>query len=156
MTRKSRYTSDKDGYYQRKYGRSEKEVQKVLSIQGGACLCCGAVGKTKALPLDHDHRVEKWKVASRKESDYWVAWPAGEVPARLAFSETAKTKSEALKKVKIRLKRLSSRGVLDWKCNAALKKLNDDPYIAENLAKYLRNYQSFLEGERDNANGFTL
>ena len=156
MTRKSRYTSDKDGYYQRKYGRSEKEVQKVLSEQGGSCLCCGAVGKTKALPLDHDHKIEKWKISSRKEVGCWAAWPSGEVPDRLAFSETAKTKSEALKKVRARLKKLSSRGLICWHCNAALKKVSDDPYIAERLGWYLRNYHSFLEGERDHANGFTL
>ena len=160
-TRKSRYCSDKDAYYKRKYGRSESEVMSVLSNQSGGCFVCGAVGKTKALPLDHDHKIERWKVASRKTEDgTWVAWPRNtygrKYPQRLSFTENGKTKSDALKKVKARLKRLSSRGLICWRDNAALKKLNDDPDIADRLAQYLRNYQAFLNGEQDSANGFTI
>lgn len=156
---KSRYTSDRDGRLRRTYGRSEKEVDSVIGQQEGGCAACGGIPKTKNLHVDHDHKIEKWKVDSKKcPEGHWVAWPRNtdNTPVRLlSITEQAKTKSEAIKKVKRKLKRVSCRGLLDWSCNSAAKSVRDNPEIARGLANYLQNYYNFLDGKQNTTNGFT-
>lgn len=159
-TRTSRYDSDKDAYYQRTYGRTEKEVKEISSIQGGACLGCGATPKSGILHLDHNHKIEKWKVESEKRNGIWLAWPDGYRPpcsdssSRLAFVVEGKTKSETIRKAKRKLLRLSSRALLCWFCNSSLKHLRDNANIARRLAGVLDRHNDFLNGNSTNSNGF--
>lgn len=108
--------------------------------------------------MDHDHEIAGWKVSSEKRGKLWYAWPdkSLEPPFLLRFEESARTKSEALKKVKRRLLRISVRALLCWQCNSSVKKLRDNYEIAMNLGKALREYAFFLRGTIDSRNGFKL
>ncbi len=158
--RKSKYKSDRDGYLLRKFGRSEEEYNKALGKQGGVCKVCGTTPKTKPLHLDHDHKIQNWKITSVKDIDEWIAWPYGTAseypnhPIRLSFNCIGRTKPEARAKVKARLKRLSSRGILCWGCNAGLAKFYDNAGRLQKAAAYLWEYENFLDGTLTETNGF--
>lgn len=160
-TRTSRYDSDRDARLRRTYGITEKEADTVIANQEGGCRICGRVPKSNNLHVDHDHKIEKWKVVSEKRNGLWYARPKDSETRdiqdrypRLVFEESARTKSEATRKVKARLKRISVRGMVDWGCNSAIKAVRDDPAIAEGIARYLWRYYQFLEGLQQERNGF--
>ena len=157
--KKSRKLS-RDEYLLKKFGRSEAEYNRVLARQGDGCKVCGSTPKTRPLHLDHDHKIENWKIRSQKIDSTWYAWPDGHEPGsglkhRLTFSFGGRTKQEARAKVKTWLKRLSSRGILCFGCNVGLRKFYDNADRLIKAGEYLKEYQSYLAGEKDNANGFT-
>lgn len=161
--RKSKYKSDRDGYLLKKFGRSEEEYNKALAKQNGGCRVCGSTPKTRPLHLDHDHKIQNWKIISQKMSGTWYSWPDGHYPItaltadksnRLCFMEWGRTKPEARAKVKVRLKRLSSRGVLCFGCNVGLKKFYDNAGRLQKAAAYLWEYENFLDGTLTETNGF--
>lgn len=43
----------------KKYGLTESEYNKMLAKSGNTCYICGALPKSRALNIDHDHRKEK-------------------------------------------------------------------------------------------------
>jgi hypothetical protein len=59
-----------------------------------------------------------------------------------AVTATGLTKSEAVQKVRQRLKRLSVRGVLCMKCNRGLELYRDDPALLLNAAEYLKQFHT--------------
>lgn len=166
-TRKIRSTSDKltprDRYLRKKFCISQKEYDEALRRNGGVCSISGKpqLGE-KALHVDHDHKIERWKIVSKKQPNGdWLSWPYGAqldevplAPTRMVFCEIDRLKQVSRAKVKARLKRLSVRGILNWQSNSAIQKFNDDPELMENAATYIRNYQKFLAGESDWRNGF--
>ena len=165
-TRKTRSTSDKgtprDRYLRKNFLISEDEYLKALRKNGGVCSVTGNPPTTKSLAVDHDHKIERWKIISRKTEDgEWLSWPQGaredellECPKRLVFCEKDRLKQISRAKVKARLKRLSVRGILCWKANTGLKKWDDNPGDMRRAAEYIENYQKFLAGESDWRNGF--
>lgn len=165
-TRKTRNTSDKgtprDKYLRKNFLVSEEEYNNALRKNGGVCTVTGNPPGTVSLSVDHDHRIERWKIVSSKMDDVWYSWPQGTdvedknypAPQRLQFVEHDRLKQVSRAKVKARLKRLSVRGILSWFANAGLRRWNDNADYLENAAKYLRNYQKFLAGESDWRNGF--
>ena len=161
-TRKTRSTSDKgtprDRYLRKNFLISEEEYLKALRKNGGVCSVTGNPPTTKSLAVDHDHKIERWKIVSVKEDNIWYSSPqgadTGTCPLRLQFFENDRLKQVSRAKVKARLKRLSVRGILCWKANTGLKKWDDNSGDMRQAADYIDNYQRFLAGESDWRNGF--
>lgn len=152
--RQKKHKSDRDGYLKRKFNRTEEEYNEALDRQGGVCFGCGRPKVNVSLHVDHDHKIEQWKISSFKRLDkVWEASPK-DGTGRLAFIETGRTKQEARSKVKTRLKRLSVRGVLCWSCNSGLKKVWDNSTTLFNLGTYLNNYSEFMKRNQPYTNGF--
>lgn len=127
------------------YGITLIEYESMLRDQGGGCAICGREPTTKRLHVDHDHAFDRVKLISTKTEVGWKSsTPEGFVPWVSAF---AKTKSLAIKAVKHQLKRLSVRGLLDWKCNTSLQKFADNPLLMESAARYIRNFTSKHQGD---------
>ena len=145
--------TNRDSYLKRKFNRTEAEYNRALAKQGGVCKCCGRPPGARALHVDHDHKVENWKIVSVKDMNSWKAYPEG-LRGILNFMEYGKTKPEARAKVKARLKRLSCRGILCWSCNSGLKKFQDDHARLTKAGLYLWEYQNFLDGNLAETNGF--
>jgi len=169
-TKKTRSTSDKrtprDSYLRKNFLLTEAEYLKALRKNGGVCSITGTPPTTKSLAVDHDHKIERWKIVSKKIEDLWFSFPQGggnlsiegtedqTAPSRLCFTESDRLKQVSRAKVKARLKRLSLRGILCWKANTGLKKWDDNPGDMRRAAEYIENYQKFLAGESDWRNGF--
>ena len=158
-------TTPRDKYLRKNFLITEKEYRDALSKNGGVCQVTGnPPGPSVSLAVDHDHKIERWKIVSEKISGLWYSWPKGfrpETPPvynqssnRLIFIEHDRLKAISRAKVKARLKRLSVRGILSWLANSGLRKWQDNPEYLENAAKYIRNYQKFLAGESNYRNGF--
>lgn len=152
--RKSIYKSDRDRRLQQKYGRSEEEVDSILAAQQGVCAICGCPPKTRSLHLDHDHKIAKLKISSKKTGEGWMAWPTDPPYERLMFVEIAPTKGEARDKVRKKLLRLSSRGMCCYLCNRGLRMYKDSPEILRSASDYLYTYEGFLDGLAEKGNGF--
>lgn len=129
----------RDKYLRKKFDLQEAEFNLAFEEQNRVCKICGKPPTTTNLHVDHDHAVEKTKIYSIKLNGFWEAFTKNPY---LYFQ--ARTKSEALSKVRKSLKRLSIRGILCWKCNTALKKFNDNATLMENSAKYIRGYKKNL------------
>jgi len=169
-TRKTRSTSDKgtprDKYLRKNFLIYEDEYLKALRKNGGVCSITGNPPTTKSLAVDHDHKIERWKIVSKKVGNSWASFPQGgctlaglgaeqiTAPTRLRFTEFDRLKQVSRAKVKARLKRLSVRGILSWRANTGLKKWDDNPGDMRRAAEYIENYQKFLAGESDWRNGF--
>ena len=150
--------SQRDKYLRSKFERTEEEYNTVLASQGGVCRICRTPPGSRSLHLDHDHTIASRKINSEKINGQWSAWPSGEMmsDSPLNFIEKAKTKPAALAKVRKRLKRLSSRGILCWKCNTGLKKWQDNAMWLLEASKYITRYGSFIVGSDRKGNGFTV
>lgn len=151
----------RDKYLQKKYGITEEEYDKQLERQGGGCLICGSTPKARPLHVDHDHKIEKWKIDSKKISKgLWRAWPRvvgiETTGSRMGFYEQAETKPLALAKVRARLKRLSVRGLLCFPCNKGLQVFRDDSVKMVKSGGYILNYKLWLRGSMEERQGFNL
>lgn len=140
----------RDKYLRKNFNRTEEEYNRAFKEQDGVCYICHEPPMSRSHHVDHDHKVEKLKIKSIKSGKKWTAWPS-EMPEapdakRLLFVEEAKTKPEALAKVRRKLLRLSTRGILCWQCNRAIAKFKDDPDRLSRACLYLLHYKSFLEG----------
>ena len=62
---------------------------------------------------------------------------------------------KARAKVKVKLKRLSSRGIICFGCNVGLRKFYDRAQRLINAGLYIQEYEKFLVGASNDANGFT-
>jgi hypothetical protein len=151
--------SKREKYLRRNFLISEKEYNDALRKNGGVCSITGNPPGTVSLHVDHDHKIERWKIVSEKGQGVWYSWPKGygrqdSGIGRLKFVEFDRLKAVSRAKVKARLKRLSVRGILSWLANSGLRKWQDNPEYLKNAAKYIRNYQKFLAGESNYRNGF--
>lgn len=124
----------------RTYGISLDEYKEMLEQQNGGCAICGRPPGDKRLHVDHDHRFDRVKLKSVKTELGWkTTTPENFVPWVSAYG---KTKSIALKTVRQQLRRLSIRGLLDWKCNVAIQKFQDNPNKLEAAAVYIRRFHA--------------
>jgi hypothetical protein len=127
------------------YGISLEEYNEMLSKNNGGCWICGKKPTSKRLHVDHDHKIAKLKVSASKIVSHAGKWYAYvHIPSGVGFYSFGQTKSEAIRKCKEKLKKISVRGILCWQCNAAIQKFRDDPNKMEAAAKYIRNYQEVL------------
>jgi hypothetical protein len=133
----------RDSRLRKKYGITLEEYNAMLAEQGGGCAGCGGVGKTRSLHVDHDHQYAHLPIETRRgipiirES----RWVSQSTYCGILFRSEGPTKSAAIRQMRQRLKRESVRGILCFPCNGSLRKLRNNPQIAENLAKYLRKHQ---------------
>ena len=131
--------SSRHKYLSKKFQITEEEYNKQLARQNGKCWICKKPPTAKSLAVDHDHYVEKLKIISSRTAKGWMAW----VPGVVNVAED-RLKSKALSIIRTKLKRLSVRGLLCWKCNTALKKFNDDAHLMKQSSFYIENYRSLL------------
>lgn len=129
----------RDRYYQKKYGVGLDWYNATLAEQGGGCAGCGHPAKTILLSIDHDHSWKYVRITYTKKNGTWrgdaVYWG-------YTYAAMSRKKNEVTKEVRAKLKRASVRGILCFPCNGALRKLRNNPQIAENLARYLRRHQN--------------
>lgn len=145
MKRQKKPKNTRDQYLIRRYGITEKEFLAQLEKQSGACAICKIppLPGAKNLHVDHDHRIERWKIISKKVNGIWVSFPQNG-KGRLSFTESSRLKQESRSLVKRRLLRLSVRKLLCWKCNTGLQKWRDNPEHLAAAAEYLNEYQRSL------------
>jgi hypothetical protein len=132
-----------DRRLQTAYGITLADYEFILKTQNYCCAICKRPQTffTKRMHTDHDHKFVKQKIKTTKEFCIWWA-ESGNYLDRVS----GKTKSLAISKMRTVLKRESVRGILCWRCNAGLRKWNDDPELMESAAKYIRTYQEKLKG----------
>jgi hypothetical protein len=123
---------------QKAYGISLREYEVMLYCAGGGCQICGKPPGSKRLHVDHDHGWKKVKIVSKKYPD---AWNAKAVYHGKEFNADKKTKSTAIRDIRIQLKRASVRGILCAWCNRGLRYYRDTPELMQNAAAYLRKHQ---------------
>ena len=127
---------------QKKYGITLAEYNEMLLKQGGGCWICGKPGVTRSLHVDHDH---KWKnLPVKYEKGHWGndvwRWHATTEYRGGTYMEEARTKPEVSKKIKIKVKRASIRGLLCMGCNTGLRKYSDNPDRLARAAVYLSRF----------------
>ena len=128
-----------DSRLRRIFGITLVEYNIILADQGGVCKICGHPPRKVRLAVDHDHRFDRMKIAIYKDVDkfYWIAdcipfvMPVGGFLTKLL----AKTY------VKLKLRRMSIRGLLCMNCNRGLQKFYDKPERFEAAALYLREFE---------------
>lgn len=130
-----------DKRLQRLYGITLADYGRMLEEHFGGCWICGKKPKPgKRLSVDHDHAVRYYKVSLIwKSAGRWIA----EI-AKLSIQAAGDTKREAVRNVKLMAKRMSVRGLLDWRCNVGLQKWRDNPELMVSAACYLRAYKKRL------------
>ena len=142
--------SKRDKYLRRKFaGYTEAEFNAQLELQGGGCGICGAVGVTRSLHVDHDHKVAAAKIYSGKRTIIetgGMAWVAESDYNDYSFlPEYGRTKSEAIRKMRGKLKRFSVRGIVCFACNRGLQKYSDNPERLKSAANYLERYYDSIK-----------
>lgn len=128
-----------DKRLQRTYGITLQEYDTMLHDQEGGCAICRRPPNGFRLSVDHDHKIERTKVKVYRDADdqYWVADAMPYVMPVGGF----KDKKNATTYVKTKLKRMSLRGILCWRCNTGLQKYGDKPERFEAAARYLRKFE---------------
>lgn len=131
----------------RTYGITQDEYDFMLAEQNGGCKICGSTPKKRRLHVDHCHRIVKTKitatkVSTGKKSDYYWYAIAEVSPLWDLKSQNYRKKSEAVREMRVNLKRISVRGILCFPCNKVIRLFYDNPDRMESAAKYIREYQS--------------
>lgn len=133
-----------DKYYQRKFGWTLEEVNKMFAEQNNVCAACHRPPGERRMSVDHDHALDRIKITFDKGP--WNEWHALfnlNGVNRIAGA----TKKEAKTLAKQALRRRSVRGGLCLRCNKGLAMFEDSkaplspPERLDNLAVYLRKFQ---------------
>jgi hypothetical protein len=126
------------------YGIGLDEYNELFESQRGGCAVCGSPPKSRRLHVDHDHKWKYIKVHSKRlpSGKVWVSSAnyCGEVIVALGA-----TKSEASRKAKKDIQKLSIRGLLCPHCNRGLRVYRDNPEFLSKAADYLRRHQRTLD-----------
>lgn len=121
------------------YGITLDEYNLMLHDQDKTCAICDAPPKSKSLHVDHDHTSHKVKVKTERSGDGWQAH--GRYKGAVYFAWGRK-KPEAIKEVRLKIRKASVRGLLCWKCNTGLQKWHDDPVLMEKASAYIRKFNA--------------
>jgi hypothetical protein len=128
--------SKRDKYLLKRYGITDVEYQTMLAEQNGKCKICGKEPTGRPLHVDHWHALRYYKTKTVKQNNIWTATPNNDInPIKFNLSFTGKTKSEALKALRLALLRLSVRGLICWRDNALLQQANDNPLVLKSAAR---------------------
>jgi len=137
-----------DKYYLKKFGWTLAEVNAMFEAQGNVCAACYRPPGERRMSVDHDHAFDrvKPKVAKRPDKS-WEAF-AMDPKGYLQHSGDRRTRSEAIKNFRIRMRRESVRQGLCLRCNKGLQMFEDlggttqmlPALRLENLAASLRKF----------------
>lgn len=140
----------RDKYYRKKYGIGLDWWNNRFAEQGGKCGICKrpqSVFKNR-LAVDHDHAykrvaIKSFKYGSNFKSPEANGWYAA-ATYLLSNLEAGpfKTKSEAVRELRSKLKKQSCRGLLCSHCNRGLRYYQDCPVRMASAADYLRKHQN--------------
>jgi hypothetical protein len=131
-------------YYLRKYNISLNDYREMLRNQQGCCAICKKHHSEfkNALSVDHDHRVARSKITTKKQATgSWLA--KADIDGRVVDYLHA-TRSIAIQKLRRKLLTLSVRGLLCWQDNTAIQKFRDNADRMDRAAQYIRRYQKCL------------
>ena len=126
------------------YGVGLDWYEEQLRLQNGGCAICRRPPGTRRLHIDHDHSWKKVKVSPKwVKGDEEVAgyWIASALYTGKDYERVYVTKREAVRRVKVQLKKASVRGLLCHLCNRSLVLLNDRPDLFQRAAEYLEKHQ---------------
>lgn len=152
MTKKEKAA---DNRLYKTYGIRLVDYENMLKQGGGGCWICGTKPKpNRRLHVDHSHAFHKVKISAVKdpvlsvETPWYgmaMGWPLkkDEVIFSPSYYKTSKEAKQAIRTV---IKKMSIRGLLDWKCNAGLQKWRDNPNTMASAVKYLINFKEKLDG----------
>lgn len=107
------------------------------NLMGDTCNVCGGTSKKRRLHVDHDHTVPRLPIKSYRVLDGWAASCAG-------ITVTHHKRNIAIRKMRLKLRKLSVRGILCFPCNGGLRKFRDNPAFLEAAANYLRKYHELI------------
>jgi hypothetical protein len=129
----------RDKYYQRKYGITLAEYEKLLALGDGGCWICSWKPQEhhNRLAVDHDHKIEKTPVKAFRVLTGWRAY-ASEI---FKTPELHANRADAVKEVKRQLLRRSVRGLVCWNCNSLLKKAKDCWETLNHAARYIARFE---------------
>lgn len=135
----------REKYLLKKYGVTLSWYNTRLEKQGGGCAICGSKPVTRSLPVDHDHKVVKYKIKAVKAlmGGVDLVWFAS-IPQLSSPDYIGWTKREAVSKARRLLTTMASRGVICFGCNTGLRKFRDNPVFLRNAAEYLENFAKEL------------
>lgn len=120
----------------RTYGITLEDYNLMLRDQGYGCWVCGwqpQLGQ-KALAVDHDHKVSKVRVLTKKTDS---GWKASATYKEHEYTAESTLKRNAVADVKQQLKKASCRGLLCWRHNRAIEMFQDSPERLRRAAEYL-------------------
>jgi len=130
----------RDAYYRKKYGVGLDWYNARFAGQGGCCGICRRPQEhfTKRFAVDHDH---SWrKVGIEVWND--VIWFAAATYLELRTLASGKSKNEAKRNLRAKLKFMSCRGLLCPWCNRGLRFYADAPIRLLGAAAYLEKHQN--------------
>lgn len=134
----------------KKYGITLEHYNMMLNAQGGRCKICGRPPFDRRLAVDHDHKLVKLKVITKRVSNSWLASAIGWFCKGYGGS-----KNEAIQNCREGLKIASIRGLICYKCNTSLGKLaykgTENPKWLRAAADYLEAYDRRLNEGRDSS-----
>ena len=125
----------------KKYGVGTDWYEQKLEEQNGGCAICGSTPKTRDLHIDHDHSYKKVKIETTKLHTGQYPWMASTLYLGKSFTAQERTKSEAIREVRKKLKTASVRGLLCFPHNTALRHFSDNPELLRAGADYLEQHQ---------------
>lgn len=122
---------------QKQYGRGLDWYTSQFEKQNFGCAVCTDGPGTRRLHVDHDHRYKYVKIESRKCIG---EWETTSTYSGNQYVNVGHTKSEAIQKMKLELKRDSCRGLLCHRCNRAMILFRDNPELLEKAIIYLKKF----------------
>lgn len=66
--------SARDLYLRRKYGITEKDYDRMFTLQLGGCAICGSTPKKRRLSVDHNHKSGKVRGLLCFPCNYGIGW----------------------------------------------------------------------------------
>ena len=117
------------------FGRGLSWYNQKFKEQGG-CAVCGDQPGTRRLNVDHDHHWVDVKVKSTKND--FQGWDSEATYRGVLHCAHGATKSDAIREMKVILKKESVRGLLCHRCNRGMIMFRDRTDLLEKAIDYLK------------------
>ena len=131
--------AQRDARYQRLYGITLKDYERMLKEQKGVCAICGRPPKNRRLAVDHDHSLAYLKIETWRDR-VTQHWTSRIIIGNLGFCFVRAKRNQAIQAARAFAKNKAVRGLLCWACNVGLRKWNDRADLLERAAQYLKKY----------------
>lgn len=124
----------------RTYGITLVDYNQMLVAQNGVCAICRRPPRTRALNVDHDHKLVRTRIlAGQNVMGLWTA-RADLRGSSIAEKFSGNRKKAAVQQVLRWLKKKSVRGLLCGRCNRGIQFFNDNQTTLAAAAEYLRRF----------------